>query len=373
MSHDDIGTNPGFQFGSGNPSDPLTGTGESPTNAIVWRDGALWLLDQRALPRSSVMRRYSDSVEVAQAIRDMVVRGAPAIGVAAAYGAVLAARRRYGESAAMWRAAIEADLDHLAASRPTAVNLRWALARMRRAIDAIEADTDPESTLLATARALHAGDIAANRRMGELGAALIESRCEVLTHCNAGALATAGYGTALGVIRAAHAAGRIAHVFAGETRPWLQGARLTAYELVEAGIPVSLIADGAATWAMRQGRVRWVIVGADRIAANGDVANKIGTYSLAVSARHHGVRFMVVAPTSTIDPHCASGADIPIESRGSEELLSHAGSRVAPDGAGAWNPVFDVTPAELVDALVTERGVAQAPNRERIAMLLDGG
>ena len=318
------------------------------------------------------MRRYTDAAEVAQAIREMVVRGAPAIGVAAAYGVVLAARRRYAESPATWRGTIEADLDRLAAARPTAVNLGWALARMRRAIDGIVADADPEPALLGTARALHAEDVAANRRMGELGAALIDSRCEVLTHCNAGALATAGYGTALGVIRAAHAAGRIAHVFAGETRPWLQGARLTAWELVEAGIPVSLIADGAATWTMRQGRVRWVIVGADRVAANGDVANKIGTYALAVSARHHGVRFMVVAPTSTIDPGCASGADIPIESRGPDELLAHAGHRVAPDGAGAWNPVFDVTPADLVDVLVTERGVVEQPSRDRIAALLAG-
>ena len=318
------------------------------------------------------MRRYTDATEVAQAIREMVVRGAPAIGVAAAYGVMLAARRRYAESQATWRETIEADLDRLASARPTAVNLGWALARMRRAIDGVAAGADPEPVLLEAARALHAEDVAANRRMGEHGAALIESRCEVLTHCNAGALATAGYGTALGVIRAAHAAGRIAHVFAGETRPWLQGARLTAWELVEAGIPVSLIADGAATWTMRQGRVRWVIVGADRVAANGDVANKIGTYALAVSARHHGVRFMVVAPTSTIDPGCASGADIPIESRGPDELLAHAGHRVAPDGAGAWNPVFDVTPADLVDVLVTERGVVERPSRDRIAALLAG-
>ena len=339
-------------------------------SAIAWRDGALELLDQRVLPRTSVRRRYTDCTEVAEAIRAMVVRGAPAIGVAAAYGAVLAARRRFGESPATWRQRIDADLAALAASRPTAVNLGWALDRMRRAMDALAAGVDPEPALLRSARAMHAEDIAANRRMGELGAALIDSRCDVLTHCNAGALATAGYGTALGVIRAAHAAGRIEHVFAGETRPWLQGARLTAYELVEAGIPVTLIADGAATWAMRQGRVRWVIVGADRVAANGDVANKIGTYSLAVSARHHGVRFMVVAPTSTIDSRCGSGADIPIESRESDELLSHAGHRVAPDGAGAWNPVFDVTPAALVDALVTERGVVEAPNRQRIAALL---
>lgn len=316
--------------------------------------------------------RYTECAEVADAIREMVVRGAPAIGVAAAYGVVLAARQRFAESPSTWRDRIDADLDGLAASRPTAINLGWALDRMRRAIDAVVADADPEPPLLETARGMHAEDIAANRRMGELGAALIESRCEVLTHCNAGALATAGYGTALGVIRSAHAAGRIAHVYAGETRPWLQGARLTAYELVEAGIPVSLIADGAATWAMRQGRVRWVIVGADRVAANGDVANKIGTYSLAVSARHHGVRFMVVAPTSTIDPHCACGDDIPIESRRPDELLSHAGHRVAPVGAEAWNPVFDVTPAALVDALVTERGVVEAPNRHRIAGLLTG-
>ena len=291
--------------------------------------------------------------------------------MAAAYGVVLAARQRHAESAARWREGIEADLERLAASRPTAVNLRWALDRMRDAIDAVAVGTDPEPALIEAARTIHAEDVAANRRMGKLGAALSSRRAaRFLTHCNAGALATAGYGTALGVIRAAHAAGRIEHVFAGETRPWLQGTRLTAYELVEAGIPVSLIADGAATWMMRQGRVRWVIVGADRIAANGDVANKIGTYSLAVSARHHGVRFMVVAPTSTIDSRCASGADIPIESRGSDELLSHAGLRVAPAGAGAWNPVFDVTPFDLVDALVTERGVVERPDRERIAALL---
>jgi len=342
----------------------------SPVDAIVWRDGALELLDQRVLPHASTRLRYSECAEVADAIREMVVRGAPAIGVAAAYAVVLAVRRRFADDRATWRDRIDADLDRLAASRPTAVNLAWALDRMRETMDAVAVGADPEPALLEAARAMHAEDIVANRRMGELGAALIESRCEVLTHCNAGALATAGYGTALGVVRVAHAAGRIAHVYAGETRPWLQGARLTAYEMVEAGIPVTLIADSAASWAMRQGRVRWVIVGADRVAANGDVANKIGTYSLAVSARHHGVRFMVVAPTSTIDRHAASGDDIPIESRQSDELLSHAGRRVAPDGAGAWNPVFDVTPAALVDALVTEHGVVEAPDRDRIAALL---
>ena len=371
-SRDDIGTHGRFQSARNVPDGTLSDAAESPVNAIVWRDGGLELLDQRELPLTSARRRCTECAEVADAIREMVVRGAPAIGVAAAYAVVLAARQRFAESRAAWRERIDADLGRLAASRPTAVNLAWALDRMRDAMDAVAGDADPEPVLLEAARAIHAEDVAANRRMGELGAALIESRCEVLTHCNAGALATAGYGTALGVVRAAHAAGRIAHVYAGETRPWLQGARLTAYELVEAGIPVTLIADSAASWAMRQGRVRWVIVGADRIAANGDVANKIGTYSLAVSARHHGVRFMVVAPTSTIDPHAAGGDDIPIESRRSDELLSHAGRRVAPDGAGAWNPVFDVTPAALVDALVTERGVVEAPDRDRIAELVAG-
>ena len=374
MPRDDIGTNRGFQQSAPNgASDAVNGEDGSSTSAIAWRDGALELLDQRALPGASLTHRCTDCAAVADAIREMVVRGAPAIGVAAAYGVVLASRKRFAESRAEWRERIEADLDRLAASRPTAVNLGWALDRMRRSIEAVSPDTDPEPALLETACTLHTEDVAANRRMGELGAALIETRCEVLTHCNAGALATAGYGTALGVIRAAHAAGRIAHVYAGETRPWLQGARLTAYELVEAGIPVSLIADSAATWAMRQRRVRWVIVGADRIAANGDVANKIGTYSLAVSARHHGVRFMVVAPISTIDPDCRSGDDIPIESRGSDELLAHAGTRVAAFGAGAWNPVFDVTPAALVDALVTERGVVERPDGGSIAALLGGG
>ena len=373
MARDDIGTSGGFQSAPDGAGGGTDAAGPSATDAIVWRDGALELLDQRALPDASLRLRCTDCAEVADAIRDMVVRGAPAIGVAAAYGVVLAARKRHEACAAAWRERIEADLDRLAASRPTAVNLGWALGRMRRSMDAVAPGADPVPILLATACTLHAEDVAANRRMGKLGAALIESRCEVLTHCNAGALATAGYGTALGVIRAAHAAGRIAHVYAGETRPWLQGARLTAYELVEAGIPVSLIADSAATWAMRQGRVSWVIVGADRIAANGDVANKIGTYSLAVSARHHGVRFMVVAPTSTIDPDCPNGDDIPIESRGTEELLAHAGTRVAATGAGAWNPVFDVTPADLVDALVTERGVVERPDGDGIAALLGDG
>ncbi len=245
--------------------------------AIVWREDALELLDQRRLPDTVLYRRLTSAAEVAEAIRDMVVRGAPAIGVAAAYGVVLAARARLAESPKHWQARIATDLAALAAARPTAVNLCWALRRMERVI--AEAGGDPVGRLLTEARAIHAEDIAANRRMGELGAALLGERGAVLTHCNTGSLATGGYGTALGVIRRGYEQGLVERVYADETRPWLQGARLTAWELVRDGIPVTLLADGAAAALMREGRVRWAIVGADRIAANGDVANKIGTYT----------------------------------------------------------------------------------------------
>jgi methylthioribose-1-phosphate isomerase len=227
--------------------------------------------------------------------------------------------------------------------------------------------------LLAEARAIHAEDVAANRRMGELGAELLGARCGVLTHCNTGSLATGGYGTALGVVRSAFARGQLAEVYADETRPWLQGARLTAWELVRDGIPVTLLADSAAAQLMRAGRVQWVIVGSDRIAANGDVANKIGTYGLAVAARHHGVRFMVVAPTSTVDMSIVDGGAIPIETRPEEEVLNVGGQRVAAPGARAWNPVFDVTPATLVDAIVTERGVVLRPDRRQMAAMMGEG
>jgi len=341
---------------------------QSTVTTLRFEDGRLLLLDQRRLPAEVVELALADAPAVAEAIRAMVVRGAPAIGVAAAYGAALSVAAHAARAG--WRERVEEDLMQLERSRPTAVNLAWALARVRELLAG--EPPDPAAAVLALARRLHEQDVAANRRMGELGAALIEAPCEVLTHCNAGALATAGYGTALGVIRAAHAAGNITRVLAGETRPWLQGARLTAWELARDGIPVELIADAAAAWAMRRGRVAWVVVGADRVAANGDVANKIGTYSLAVSARHNGVRFMVAAPTSTIDPHCPDGGAIPIEERAPEELLALAGRRHAADGSGAWNPVFDVTPAALVDALVTEKGVIERPDREKIARLLAG-
>jgi len=338
--------------------------------AVLWQDDRLQLLDQRILPHQHVYLSYDEPAAVAQAIRDMVVRGAPAIGVTAAYGVVLAGRNRFRSAGNAWRHAIKEDIARLAAARPTAVNLFWALERMERLITSL-GDGDPEAALLAEARAIHEEDIAANYRMGELGAALIDGEGgAVLTHCNTGSLATGGYGTALGVIRSAYAAGRIAHVYADETRPWLQGARLTAWELVQDNIPVTLLVDGAAAHLMQQGQVQWVIVGSDRIAANGDVANKIGTYSAAVNARYHGVKFMVVAPTSTVDMSLASGDLIPIENRSPDEVLSLAGQRVAAQGVEGWNPAFDVTPAELIDAIVTERGVVQHPTAEKIAAMM---
>ncbi len=326
---------------------------------IRWQGDHLLLLDQRLLPGEARYLAARAAAEVAQAIHDMVVRGAPAIGIAAAYGVVLAAQA--GEDLAI-------ALKTLEASRPTAVNLHWALARMR---GRIEAGADA-AQLLAEARAIHAEDLAMNRRMGELGAALFRQPVSVLTHCNTGALATGGHGTALGVIRSAYATGRLKNVYAGETRPWLQGARLTAWELQQEGIPAQLIADGAAGALMARGKLDWVIVGADRVAANGDVANKIGTYALAVLARYHGVKFMVVAPSSTVDLATPDGAAIPIEERSARELTEFRGHRIAPEGFPALNPVFDVTPAQLVDVLVTERGVVHAPDAAGVAMMMRG-
>ena len=327
--------------------------------AIQWLDNHLLLLDQRILPFEIKYVHCQTAVETATAITDMVVRGAPAIGITAAYAVVLAARQRYTEAASDWKSLIQQDMKVLAASRPTAVNLFWALARMQKCIDALQGD--PFEALLAEARNIHDEDIAANKTMGDLGASLIDVGSSVLTHCNAGALATGGYGTALGVIRSAFTQNKLTQVYADETRPWLQGARLTAWELLQDKIPVTMIVEGAAAWLMQQGKVQWVIVGSDRIAANGDVANKIGTYSLAVLARQHGVRFMVAAPTSTIDMNIAEGKDIPIETRATNEVLACGKTPVAAPGASAWNPVFDVTPAVLVDAIVTERGIVESP------------
>ncbi|OGT84950.1 MAG: S-methyl-5-thioribose-1-phosphate isomerase [Gammaproteobacteria bacterium RIFCSPLOWO2_02_FULL_61_13] len=345
-----------------------TSPGDS-VRPLRWRDGAMELLDQRLLPGEVRWVRITSAAEAARAIQDMVVRGAPAIGLAAAYGVVLAAGQAYDASASQWRHAIETDLETLRNARPTAANLRWAIGYMQTGFPALTGD--PRAALLAQARDLHQADIAANRHMGRLGAALLD-KGGVLTHCNAGSLATGGYGTALGVVRAGFAAGLIGNVFVGETRPWLQGARLTTWELLQDGIPVTLLADSAAATLMRDGCVRWIIVGADRIAANGDVANKIGTYALAVLARHHGVRLMVVAPTSTFDPATDSGADIPIEQRDGAELRQSARTVVVPAQAGILNPVFDVTPAELVDVMVTEKGVLRAPYEGGIQRLFPG-
>jgi methylthioribose-1-phosphate isomerase len=336
---------------------------------IRFEDGVLYLLDQRRLPGETRENAYTEPQAVATAIRDMVVRGAPAIGITASFGVVLACTEARKRTANPWRGEVDTAMEQLAASRPTAVNLFWALDRMRRVLDGCASVDEACAASLATARAILDDDIAANRRMGQLGAALITPGRAVLTHCNTGSLATGGFGTALGVIRSAWAGGRLTEIFADETRPWLQGARLTAWELVQEGIPVRLVCEGAAASLLRSGAVGWVIVGADRIAANGDTANKIGTYGLAVLAREHGVGFMVAAPMSTIDFGMEDGTGIPIEMRPDSEVLELAGQQVAARGARAWNPAFDVTPARLIDAIVTEHGVVRRPDRQSLAAL----
>ena len=340
----------------------------SSVQPIAWADDHLHLLDQRKLPHERKTVDCYSCDDVIQAIKDMVVRGAPAIGITAAYGVVLAARQVQSLSGTARRAEFDAKINALKAARPTAVNLAWAVNKM------VSAGADAEADLLALAKRLHEEDVQINQTMGDLGAALISPNTAVITHCNAGALATAGYGTALGVIRSAYRDSRVTKIYACETRPWLQGARLTAWELLEDNIPVTLLADHAAAQLMRRGRseaekISWVITGADRVAANGDVANKIGTYALALAARAHGIGMMVVAPCSTIDMATASGADIPIEDRAAEELVSIDGKRIAAANVDVLNPVFDVTPAEFVDVLVTERGLIHKPDKAQIEAL----
>jgi methylthioribose-1-phosphate isomerase len=340
---------------------------------LIWTGDALQLLDQRRLPQEQHWLAFRDADTVAAAITDMVVRGAPAIGIAAAYGLALAARAQAATLAAdpAHAAALLAPaLQRLGRARPTAVNLRWALARLQGVL--ARQPADPAAALTAEAIAIHDEDIAANRAMGRHGAALLPDDCTVYTHCNAGALATGGYGTALGVVRSAHENGKLRQVYAGETRPWLQGARLTAWELAQDGIPVTLLVDAAAAQLFRRGGVAWVIVGADRITANGDIANKIGTYALAVLARHHGVKFMVAAPLSTIDMQLADGQAVPIEERAPEEVTHWHGVPVAAPGVPALNPSFDVTPAELIDAIVTERGVIARPDAAAMRRHVEG-
>ncbi len=322
-----------------------------PLRPVLYDDArdVVRVLDQKLLPAEERWLELASAAEVRSAIKDLTVRGAPAIGVAAAYAIAVEARR--GADATRLRAVAE----DLVRARPTAVNLAWAVRRMSRRIGLGAAE------LLAEAHAIRDEDEAACRRIGALGAPLIPPRAKVLTHCNAGALATAGYGTALGVVRAAVESGNPISVFADETRPFLQGARLTAWELHRDGIPVTVLTDGMAGWLMQRGEIACVVVGADRIAANGDVANKIGTYGLAVLAAHHGLPFYVAAPWSTVDLDTPTGAAIPIEERGDDEVVTLAGQRIAPAGVRARYPAFDVTPAALVTAIVTERGVVRAP------------
>ena len=336
---------------------------------IRWTGDALELLDQRKLPFIVEYVRCETSDEVAEAIHALTVRGAPAIGIAAAWGVVLAARDVQAASGAEAAAALEPAMQRLNAARPTAVNLAWALARMRRVL--ASAGADWHEVIEREAHAIAAEDLAANRRMGALGAALIGEGSGVMTHCNTGSLATAGFGTALGVIRAGVAQGRIGKVYAGETRPWLQGARLTAWELQQDGIQPTLIADAAASHLMKTGAVQWVVVGADRICANGDTANKIGTYQLALAAKHHGVKFMVAAPSSTVDMETPDGDAIEIEERDPGELFGVGTVRTAAEQIAAWNPVFDVTPHTLIDAIVTERGVIEQPDEAKMRSAFD--
>ncbi|UUY08091.1 S-methyl-5-thioribose-1-phosphate isomerase [Pseudomonas sp. J452] len=341
--------------------------------AIEWRDGKLHLLDQRLLPREETWLVYDSAAGVAEAIRQMVVRGAPAIGIAAAFGLVLGARARLAEGDADWQVELEGDFTVLADSRPTAVNLFWALERMRERLQRLKAGEDPLLALEVEALGILESDREANLTMAQLGMELIRkhqgSPQSILTHCNTGALATGGFGTALGVIRAAYLDGLVERVYADETRPWLQGSRLTAWELEGEGVPVTLNVDSAAAHLMKTRGITWVIVGADRITANGDVANKIGTYQLAVCAMHHGVRFMVVAPSSTIDMGLEDGEDIPIEERDGRELLDVGGQRIAAN-VDAYNPVFDVTPADLIDVIVTEKGIVERPDAAKMAQLM---
>lgn len=344
-------------------------TAASSVAPIEWHSDTLRLLDQRLLPDEEKWLTLNTVEQTFDAIRDMVVRGAPAIGVTAAYGVVLAAQQHIRADSNNWRQPLMASISYLAEARPTAINLHWALEQMRGVIETLEGD--PLPALASAAVRIHADDLAANQRLGDLGAALIAPDSGVMTHCNAGALATSGYGTALGVVRSAWRDHRLAQVFATETRPWLQGARLTAWELIKDGIDVTLITDSAAAHTMASGRVQWVVTGADRIAANGDTANKIGTYALATLARAHGLKFMVAAPLSTIDRNASNGREIPIEHRDGDEITHLGGRRLAASGINTENPVFDVTPAHLIDALVTEKGVVTQPDTASIAALFE--
>jgi len=338
---------------------------------LRWFNNRLEMIDQRILPAAFEYLSYYTAHSVAEGIRSMVVRGAPAIGVAAAYGVALEALRLRDNSTSEFTSGMETGFSVLAASRPTAVNLFWALQRMRKVWESVAAQTPQQiaQRLLAEAHEILAEDIRINKAMGAHGAALLQDGARVLTHCNAGALATAGWGTALGVFRSAVEAGKKISVIADETRPFLQGARLTAWEMVQENIPVTLITDNMAGYMMSQGEVDAVVVGTDRVASNGDVANKIGTYMVAVLAKRHNIPFYVACPLSTIDLNIASGKDIPIEERSVDEVKGFRDTHWAAEGVKIRNPSFDVTPAELVTGLITEKGVVLQPDAEKLRKL----
>ncbi|MEW6661259.1 MAG: S-methyl-5-thioribose-1-phosphate isomerase [Bacillota bacterium] len=332
-------------------------------DSIIWEKGSLKLLDQTRLPAEVTYLECCDYRQVAAAIRRLQVRGAPAIGIAAAYGFVLGAAEYQGESFSNFAHNVREVAKELASTRPTAVNLFWALERMLARLTKIEGLAPDRwvPALEEEALAIHREDLEMNRQIGWWGNQVIEAGAQILTHCNAGALATGGYGTALGVIRAAHQAGKNISVYACETRPLLQGARLTAWELMQDQIPVTLIADNMAGYLLQQGKISLVVVGADRIAVNGDVANKIGTYSLAVLAHHHQVPFYIAAPVSTFDFKIMSGRDIPIEERSPEEICILGNSAIAPPGVPVYNPAFDITPSRYVTGYITDRGILKPP------------
>ncbi|MBV9182443.1 MAG: S-methyl-5-thioribose-1-phosphate isomerase [Acidobacteria bacterium] len=341
---------------------------------LAWTSSGVRFIDQTKLPTEESYVTCTTHEQVADVIRNMVVRGAPAIGVAAAMGIALGVTNSRAESPGALEREFEEICATMGETRPTAVNLFWAIRRMQKKFRSLSGVplAQVQQALVDEARQMHAEDIAINRAMGREGAALMPVAGGVLTHCNAGALATCGYGTALGVVRAAIEQGKNLHVYADETRPFLQGSRLTAWELVKDGIPTTVISDNMSGAIMRQGKIKAVIVGADRIAANGDVANKIGTYTVAILAREHGIPFYVAAPLSTVDPDTTDGARIPIEQRNPAEVTHIAGRPMTPAGVQVENPAFDVTPATLVTAIVTERGIARPPYRESLSKLLAG-
>ena len=336
-------------------------------DAIRWQGNSLALLDQTRLPVEEVWNTYTDYRKVADAIRRLVVRGAPAIGVAAAYALCLAAMEYKGQNPEEFQKSMAAASAELAASRPTAVNLFWALDRMGLALGAAGCGAEALPILIREAEAIHREDVVMNRAIGAAGAAIVPHGARILTHCNAGAIATGGYGTALGVVRSAFAQGKVEMVYCDETRPLLQGARLTAWELVKDGIPATLITDNMAASLMAQGKIDLVFLGCDRMAANGDFANKIGTYGVAVLAHYHGIPFYSVLPSSTIDLSIPDGSHIPIEQREASEVTHFAGVRTAPEGVGVYNPAFDVTPHRLLTGIITEKGVIHPPFAEQLA------